>query len=102
MPRANTAPAVQPENTLSPIVAALVAKSDKTSFGEKILNVVVGAANTTTFVSGRIVSSLDPELFADGRKTEKFNGLSRRAEYWKQFGSRNGLSEADVAAIIAS
>ena len=101
MPRANAASAPSAQ-ALSPIVAALVAKTDKTTLGEKVLNVIVGGANTATFVSGRIVGSIDPELFADGRKTEKFNGLSRRAEYWKQFGARNGLSEADVAAIIAS
>ena len=107
MPRANTVPSVEPANPaevkLSPIVAAMLeSQKNRKPFGERILNASAAATATATLVSGRLFESQDAERFQDGRKAQRVLNMQSRSDYWRKFGSQHGLTDEDVAAIIAS
>ena len=100
MPKVQAAAAKTPSD---PIVQAMLAgKVKRAGIGERVLSATANVVANATLVTGRLIESVDAERYTDGTKTQKYLNLKHRSEYWKQFGNEHGLSDDDVAAIIAS
>ena len=85
-----------------PIVQAMLANTNRASIGERIMSGTAEVLAESTLVVGRLYEAVDTDRFGDGTKTQRFLNLKSRSDYWKRFGAEHGLSENDVAAIIAS
>lgn len=94
--------AVEVKTGVNPIVAAMLQGSNRASFGERVLSATVDVVTATTLVTGRLFEAVNTDRFSDGSKSQRFLNLQSRSDYWKQFGAEHGLSDEDVAAIIAS
>lgn len=90
------------QTTLSPIVAAMLAGSNKRSLVDRVTDVVADTVNESTDVAGRLVAAFDGDRFSDGMNVQRLRNLRRREERWLAVQREMGLSDADVAAIIAS
>jgi hypothetical protein len=89
--------------TLSPIVAAmLTSNKSKAPLSERLLQRASNAVADTTLVVGRLIESVDTDRYNDGVKTQRFLNIKSRSDYWRAFADQHGLSEEDVAAIIAN
>lgn len=92
----STAPAI------SPIVAAMLAGSNRKPLADRLTDATANALNTGTEVAGRLWEAIDTDRFEDGVKHQKLRNLAARQARWAQLQQELNLSDSDVAAIIAS
>ena len=88
--------------TVSPIVAAMLAGSNRRPLTDRIVDATADTLNTGTEVVGRLWEAVDTDRFSDGQKVQKLRNLAARQQRWADLQRELGLSDEDVAAIIAN
>lgn len=89
----------------SPLVQAMLAGTPKTTrsgLGDRIVDTAVDGLTAVTHAVGQLSVAADTVHFSDGAKKQKLRSISQRTKYWEDIGAQYGLTNAELAAVIAS
>ena len=100
---AATAKPVAPEATVSPLLAVLLSRQSKSSsdFTDLIVDFATSAVNGTTEVVAKSTTGIT-DVWTASRLAGRVDSMKASESILARCAHKHGLSEADMAAVLAS